>query len=558
MRIFRYFNGHLLLILILILFVGLYFPSLYYGILQWDDVMYISENPAVRDPSFENLRSAFLHPYFGNYAPLHLLSYAVDARIWGMEPFGFHFTNILLAVVNVALLYRLVLSWGGTPVVATTAAGIFALHPVQVETIAWLSERKSLLAAAFFFSSMIFFVKSRRDSRTSLYWISVTLYALALLSKLSPITIPVLLWIYLKTTEKDAGACRCASLLLPFAALSLLGGAAGIYAQHTGTGGFQWHGGSPMTTLYSVIASWFYYAKNLLFPVNLSAFYPLLAFSPTQLKVLAGLAVAAAYAALLVFTYRRNRPLFFWAAWPAVLILPNMQIIPLPAIMADRYLYLPIAGLGVLAGVLLERALTSGEVFRKAAVTMGTCVLVCLAIMTFNLQSIWRSDRTLWTYTMTRTPSEVALLNLANDAVVREEYREAIPLYQEIVRYYPTWVKPARNLGHAYFMLGEYGEAEKRFRTAIRIEPTAVGLYNDLAVVLMREKRNQEAEAVLSTALSIDPSYLTARINRMELLFLDGQKEAAKRDAEIVLRQDPENTRAARVLSEESPADQRK
>src|SRR3989304_4395481 len=185
------------LFLLFIVPLALYWKSIGFEFIpSWDDYEYVLDNSLIRGFTPDNLRAIFLEPYFSNYAPLHLLSYSIDYSIWGLDPRGYHLTNAVLHSVNSVLAFLVLRRLTKSDFLSIAGAALFALHPVNVENVAWVAERKSLLAALFTFCSIIFYVDYREKGRTVLYGLSLLFLVLALASKAFAVMLPVLLLSY--------------------------------------------------------------------------------------------------------------------------------------------------------------------------------------------------------------------------------------------------------------------------------------------------------------------------------------------------------------------------
>jgi protein O-mannosyl-transferase len=252
---------------------AVYFISLFNGFTNWDDQGYVTGNELIKSLSFDNIKKIFVTPVMGNYHPLTMLSYAVEYSIAGLSPFIYHLTNLLLHVLNTWLVYRVTRGLSANIVISFVTAVLFGIHPMHVESVAWISERKDVLYACFFLSSLIFYIRYVKGGGRKMLFLSLFLFLLSLLSKGQAVSLTIVLfgvdfwlkrqWSLSLITEK-----------IPFLLLSLAFGIAAIYVQHS-------FGYMQVIKLFSFTDRLFFacyalvlYLYKLILPVRLSCFYP--------------------------------------------------------------------------------------------------------------------------------------------------------------------------------------------------------------------------------------------------------------------------------------------
>jgi protein O-mannosyl-transferase len=389
--------------------------------LDYDDPSYITANEAVWGFSALHLRSAFTGQVVGNYAPLHLVSYMLDHALWGLRPSGFILTNILLHATNSILLFRMLLQLQDNRNVAFFSAFLFALHPVQVESVAWITERKTVLAMFFFLLSLHAHIRYREEQGKCWYFASLLAFIGALLTKSVVVILPVVLllydFLYLEKVQKK-GLIEA----LPYFAAAAACSTVALLTQTSWSGGGirAYHGGSPWTTGLSMLPVFAAYLKLLFWPVDLSLVYmPEIKYS-IDLQVAAATTLMLALAGAGLLLLRVQRRLAFWLAIFFLGLLPVSQLIPLITMMNDRYLYFPMLGAAPFCagGIAL---LTQKSMIPKAAVVLAAAMtLVALPLLTWERTKIWQDDVTLWQDTVERMPESMfALVNLARAATAK-------------------------------------------------------------------------------------------------------------------------------------------
>ncbi|MEO8377040.1 MAG: hypothetical protein ABI579_05155 [Candidatus Sumerlaeota bacterium] len=375
--------------------------------LYWDDNIYTFQEPLVTNPAPATIVKILHSSHHGNYYPVTLLSFWIEYRIADMTPSIYHLTNLVLHILNTLICFRLLLRLSNNFKVAWLAALLFAIHPLRVEAIAWISARKDLLAALFYLSAMFFYVYTYRQERLRNHIIIFLLHAGALMSKGTAVTLPIAL---LLIDYYQRAPLRLSLLLkkIPLFALSLFFGVLAIRLQHdigaTDTG-------LPPATFAQRVgiasyASLFYFSKTII-PTELSAFYlyPVAAGYKIPQWFTWCTFVTAPLVASLLFVLRRNRAAIFGILFFFVAIGPVLQLLSVgAAIAADRYTYLPSVGLMFAVVSLFSRA------FRHwpTILLLAACALVVPTVMRIR---VWRDTETLMTDQIAKYPSSVFAWN---------------------------------------------------------------------------------------------------------------------------------------------------
>jgi hypothetical protein len=395
---------------------ALYYQTTSFGFqVTWDDGTYVINNSHITEFTLANIVSLFDRPYEGLYGPIQMLTYMLDYRMWGLDPFGYHLSNLLIHSANVVLVFFVLRRMVGEFMLAFFAALVFAVHPLNVENIAWVAERKTLVSAFFVLSSLLFYLHYRASTKRPRlsYAGSLVLYLLAVFAKGTVIGLPIILVCY----EWLLGGERARRFrpIGPYFMISILAAGATLWA----TVSTNVVGGGPDITLEflfglvypTMLPVWWEYIRLLLFPVGLSAYY-----IPTGRSSFLDPVVLAAIAGWLVVLagvfYRASNRVKFWFFWALVFFAPTSGILPWVVYYADRYMYLPGIGFYVLAGIgagacfrwVVQRwpkvkALESGF----AAVAIVTAALI-YGGLAYQRSAVWENEITLWTDTTLKSP----------------------------------------------------------------------------------------------------------------------------------------------------------
>ncbi len=538
--------------LILLLTLSAYLPALRAGFI-WDDDRYVTENIVLAAP--DGLRRVWTLKQTDQYYPLTYTSFWIERKLWGLDPMGYHLVNVLLHALN-AVLAWLVLARCGLRG-AWLAAAIFALHPVHVETVAWVTERKNLLSVFFYLLALGAYLRFEEGRSRRWYFGAMILFVLALLSKTVACTLPVVL-LMLRWRKTSSVGKRDALAMLPFFALGAGFGlmTSWIETHHTGAWGPEFDLSSAQRLLVAGRAFWFYIMK-LAWPSELTFNYERWvpdAADPVQwLWVLGVLGLGAG---LWRLKGRLRRDAAVGTAFFAVTIFPALgffKIYPQRySYVADHFQYLASLGMiAMAAGGFVCWAAGSGtrRVLRPAAVLCAGVVLAGLWTATWRQSHVYHDLETLWVDTLEKNPdSFLAHLNLGAIHSERGDRGKAIFHFREAIRIKPELVEAHNHLGSALVSLGRLDEAKAHFLEAIRFKPDYAGAFNNLGLALAAEGRWSEAVDHYWRALEISPYMAAAYYNLGLAKTSQGRVEEALRSFRRVLRLEPEHADSFRRI----------
>jgi tetratricopeptide (TPR) repeat protein len=531
---------HACVVAILVLSVfALYAKSLSYPFLNWDDPNYVTENRLIRSLGPAHLAEMFTKPHFNLYIPLTLVSYAVDYKLSGFDSRSYHLTNVTLHAANTCLAYILVVLVTGDALAAFAVALVFALHPVQIESVAWIAERKNVLSSLFFFLALIAYLvqaarpdPARRTIRLVLAF-SLAFFLAALLSKPNVVVLPLLLFAY--------HVCHGGVRKKEWLGLAVFLAAALAFAMITveisrDVGKLKYYGGSFVATARVMTVVMTKYFELLFWPARQSLLYsfpvyPSVAEAPVAFSLL-GLFGAAAGLVILWF---KEKKLFFWGAWYFILLLPVMNIVPFPSLMNDRYLYLPLVGFFALLFLLLRRY--AGPMVLIFAVALA---VPAWAFLNLKRQEVWANPEALWLETQAKTEekSHVSFVNLGGHYLDQGEWDKAIAAFEKAISLYQEPLAYG-GLGIAYFRKGDYAKAVEYYTQAIAKMPERASFYGDLALVYKKQGKWDLALRELGKAIERAPQDPLFRTNRAKVYLATGKSDEAEREFKEALRIDP-------------------
>lgn len=399
-----------------------------------DDKYYLILNDSIKGFSFSNIYQAFNGYYVGNYAPLHIISYMVDYSLWGLAPAGYHLENVLIHLINGLLFYLFLRRLSMTEWHAAAASWIFLLHPVQIETVAWVSQRKNLLAMFFFLLALLAYqaLTARKDNRLRIHIFSVASIVAAMLCKSVAVIFPAVIILYDITYSRVPRRSVVHFLLdkLPyiFAAAAVAVMAIISQAPELGGGRRGYPGGTPLTTFYTMVPVLAGYLRDCLYPFEISPFYMIpIRVHPDSIFA-ANLIILIFVCGAGIALYYRCRHMFFWFGLFFIALVPVLQFVPLVTLKNDRYLYFPMLGFSVLAvstAIWIQQSL-SVSLCRAFRVF---CFLPLLAIpfFTFKQTLCWRDDVSIWIRAVeVDSENRLAWLQLAKGYTARKDAQNAM------------------------------------------------------------------------------------------------------------------------------------
>ncbi|MEI6703649.1 MAG: tetratricopeptide repeat protein [Deltaproteobacteria bacterium] len=480
----------LALLLIAGLTVAVYWQVLFSEFITYDDTDYVLKNQVVRQGlTLEGLIWSFTSFHAANWHPLTWLSHMLDVELFGLNPMGHHAISLLLHTLNSVLLCILLHSLTGFIGRSMFVAMLFAIHPLHVESVAWVAERKDVLSTLFWFLTMGAYVWYVRNPCLRRYLTVTVFFALGLMSKQMLVTLPLVLllmdyWplnrLSIFKDEGEADRSTFKTLLIekiPLFVMSVAAALATILAQ--GAGGAIRRGDEESATLLyfgNAFLSYVKYLRNMFWPIDLALFYPFEVSAVTALKVTGAVALLAALSALAI-AQRRKRPylLFGWF-WFLITLLPVIGFIKVGAqAIADRYTYIPLIGLFLLLtwGVAeMEGKWRNGLLAARVGAAIA---IVVLSLLSVGQVRYWKNSYSLFAHAVAVVERNWLAYN--NMGILLSQHHrndEAIFYFQKSVRINPNGTVGFKNLGNAYQMAGRSAEAIQAYREVVRIAPNDV------------------------------------------------------------------------------------
>ncbi len=421
--------GGLLVVLGLVAF----WRSVAFDFVNWDDVSYVQQNELIKSWSPSNLWGVATETVTRNYGPLTIFSFLIDHSIWGLNPCGYHATNVLLHLVNGVLVFLLLKQLTGNSFVAWLTAALFLIHPIQIESVVWISSRKGLLCSAFMLWAAIIRMKPEVTAKQDAWYVGLLIAAL--LSKALAIVFPPIVLLYDVLIRHEKTPTAIARQVIPgLLSLLLLLYTAG--AQNTVLGGVRGHMEISLLHIMAIDVTILWQYIGMLFcPTDLCVMYDP-ATSGIGLKVFYG-CLAWVAVGLMFWKIRKSHPMWILGACSFLLLLfPVLNFFRITTLMNDRYLYLPSIIVFAMAAGAVHRVLKFAESEAPDFVqTIGNSLRGILAVgsitacLTLTLQHlpVWQNSHSLWTHAMEQHPKMPVLrIQMALTVHARGQEREAI------------------------------------------------------------------------------------------------------------------------------------
>ncbi len=546
-------------VLIFILFLAIlaiYYKTLYFPFINFDDTDYIIDNSFIRDLSWKGFYEIFSQPIYGNYFPLQILSYAFDYQLWYIRPFGYHLHNIVLHILNAVLVFILLKKIFSNTWISFLSALLFGLHPVNVESVTWVSERKNVLFLVFTVLSLLAYLsylgEERLFRRRAWYSMSMLFFSLALLSKVAAVVLPLLLLLYdfcfprRRTWEMVRDK-------IPFFLLSFLFSLITVWVYHSLGELSRFHGESPYRTFLAMINVFVEYIIYLFVPVYLDHCYstpiPQTIF---ERQVLLSLGAIFLLALLAWRSLRRDRLLFFWFGWFAISLLPVLNIVPIAILRADRYMYLPAIGFFYLISLQLWKiSQVSSPSYRRPAFIFGAFLITgALAFLTIERNQVWKDYITLWEDNLKKFPqSPIPYKNLGEIHTQQGKLDLAILYFQTGLKENPDAVPLINDLAVAYKNKGDLKRAEELLLQGNRINPKDSYICSNLGLIYLDKGDMEKAEDYTKRAIDLNSQSAAAHTNLGVIYFRQNRWDEAIRELEKAIQISPSAINSYLTLS---------
>ena len=482
-----------------------YFKAIYFPFAPIDDTAYVINNKhVISGLSLTNIKWAFTKIYVSNWHPVTWLSLMVDSQLLGINSLGYHLTNILLHAINTALLFIMLSTMTSSKLRSAFVAACFALHPLHVESVVWVTERKDVLSGLFCILTILLFSKYVLQNKREYYILSLLSFVLGLMSKPMLVTLPLILLLmdYWPLVRYKQGGnqynlfVKFISEKIPFIVFSFFSGVVTCFAQR---GAITDSNILPIgIRLGNAIASYGNYICKLLWPVNLTFFYPLQVTISHWAVIILSM-ILLVLSALSIWMRRDYPYIFVGWFWFVITLLPVIGIIQVGVqSMADRYTYIPLIGLFIGATWGFPTIMKCGSLNHYILTIVASAIIVVSAALSWRQIDYWRDDISLASHAILVTSGNyLAHLVLANaynkEGIIDAEIQE----WKEVLKIKPAFLDAHSNLGIAFLRKGDFDSAIKEFQWVTARDPNNSEAHYYLGNALLA--RNMTARNALSS-----------------------------------------------------------
>lgn len=523
-----------------------YYPALQNGFTNWDDGQYVVQNSNITSLSFQNVKNIFSSYYMGNYHPLTILSYSIDFSIGQLDPFIYHLSNVLLHLLNTILVFIFIYYLFNNYHLAIITSLLFGVHPLHVESVAWIAERKDVLCTFFYLLSAVFYVKYVREEKKKYFLYALLFFIASLFSKAQAVSLVVTLFAIDFVLSRKFFDKKVILEKIPFIVLSVMFGIIAIYAQQS-SDSIRDANIYPLYQRFAIAAYGIVeYVVKLILPINLSAFYPYPEGNlPTSYWI--NLVIVICVSIVCIYSIKFTKKIFFAAAFFLINISLVLQLLPIgDAIIADRYVYIPSIGFFLLIGFGYQYIIQKKPKARNSLIAVITIYSVILAVLNINRCEIWKDSLTLWTDVLDQFPHvPVALNNRGN--VYSKELRQmdkALEDYNTSIKHHPEYSKAYSNRAIVYGMKGRFDLAIEDLNTALHLKPKSLEALQNRGIAYAQTQEFERAFNDFNECVKLDNNNPTAYVNRGIAYMNINQLDSALEDFNYALNLKPDNENA--------------
>ena len=531
-----------------------------FGFVNYDDPDYVTENGFVKNGlSWPSIMQAFTSFHAANWHPLTWLSHMTDCTLFGLNPGAMHFVNVLFHAANTALLFTLLRRLTNKIWAAAFIAALFAWHPLHIQSVAWISERKDVLSTFFGLLTLLAYAKFAQENSRRNYWLAVIFFALGLMAKQMLVTLPFVMllldfWPLQRFQISNFKFQIFAKLLtqkIPFFLLVIPACVLTCLAQRAAMSSLE-HLPFPLR-LENSIVTYALYLFKIFWPANLAFFYPLTERSPANLAIASLTLVIISF---LAWRTRRAQPyvLVGWL-WFLGMLVPVIGLVQVgEQSMADRYSYLPSIGIFI---IITFGGLALAERFAFAKKLLAPAAILILAgcVLATEIQlQCWRTDETLFSHAVAVTQNnEIAHLNLGVVYEKQGRTTEAMQEYRTALKINPRRAHTHNNIADLLDAAGLPDAALAEYEAAIALDPNALEAHLNFGILLVELNRFDEAAEQFKLAATLEPTDARPHYQMGKMLLKRGDDAAAIGELRLALQNDPNNFQmlayTARVLA---------
>lgn len=540
----RWFRDRTTLLYMAVLTVAVFitfFPALSHDFVNWDDDVNVYDNQNINKLTADNVKKIFTSPVIGNYNPLPILTFAVEKHFFGLDPFIYHFDNLLLHIINTLLVFFLAMGLGLKRPAAFLLAVLFGIHPMRVESVAWVTERKDVLFGLFTLSAMLCYISWLKGKKKIYIWWTYLFFLISVFAKIQAVALPLSLLAidyYMNRPLK----WRLVIEKVPMFLVSLAVGLAGIWllSEQKSLDPLQY-------TLVEklLIGSWslvIFIVKSVV-PYEMSAVYPFPKPGDIPWGFYISPLVIIVLAAGIFYSRKQTKVLAFGTLFFLFNIMFLLQVVAAgQGFIADRFGYIAYFGLFFVYAYGMQWLLENRPAWKPVLWVSVTLVLLVLAGVARNRVYAWKNPDTLWTDVLSKYKNvAVAYNNRGKYYRENKQFDKALADYDNMLRIAPDDFNGFNSRGRLWFDLGKIDKALPDFNRSIELNPRFAKAYSNRGAVYGMKKEYALAAADLTKSLELNPEEFVAYSNRALVYMALGRYNEAAADCNAYLRIKPDD-----------------
>lgn len=500
-----------------------------------DDTYYVTQNRHIQNGlNYEDIKWAFTNIDVGQWIPLVWLSYMIDSQLCGVSPAWFHIVNVFFHIVNSILLFLLMVKLTGGFWKSLCVATLFAVHPLHVESVAWVTERKDVLSMFFFLLCLRFYAGYAETRAVQYLLLSICLFTLGIMAKPMLVTLPFILllldfWPFCRfKTPKDTIIKRTNPFLnrpqiifekIPYFVISIAISALTVFASKNSSGFVAIDEISIYSRIANALMSYTTYIIKMIWPSKLAVPYPY----PESFigwEVLAAAGILSAFTCYAVKNIHQKPYLIVGWSWYILTLLPVIGLVQAGTqAMADRFVYIPFIGLYIVVIWSATDLIQKFSLPKPLTAVIAAAILCILSAVSFKQVQYWKDSITLFEYSTTVTENNfIAYFNIGDANLNQRKLGPAIANYEKALQIQPNDTNTHSHLGLALLRSEKFLPAIFHLSKAIASQPLQSDVLNNLGIAYYKTGKNQKAVFYFQEALKIDPDHYKAKSNLQKLL----------------------------------------
>lgn len=493
--------------------VAVYWPVINYEFVKYDDNTYIEVNPSIKSGfTLQNIRWAFTSGYASNWHPVTWLSHTLDYQLFGTWAGGHHLVNVLFHIANTLLLFIILLRLTGTLWASAFAAALFGIHPLHVESVAWVAERKDVLSTLFWMLTILAYSHYGKRQKWTTYLLTLIFFILGIMAKPMVVTLPfVLLLLDYWPLERKISLGLLVEKI-PFFAISAVSSVITFLVQRSGGSVSSIDTYSLKVRIGNSIISYIAYIWKMFWPTDLAVLYPHPRYNLPITKVTICAILLLLLTVCFIYFFRRRKYMTVGWLWYLGTLVPVIGMVQVGAqSMADRYTYIPLIGLFIIIAWAANDLLAKKPSL-KIHTTIAGCVILLSLMAVASIQvRYWENNSTLFEHTLSVTKNNYIIHNnYANILSEQGNIPKAIEQFEAALKIRPNSAETQNNLGNFKVKIGKLDEAIQHYKLAIELKPNAPVSYYNMGLALAQKGNHDEAITAYQDTVQLDPNYIDA------------------------------------------------